>query len=77
MMTALRWMLPPLLLAGGWGCVNVKVEPVEVKPIHITMDINLKIDRSLDEFFAYQQPAGGGAVVLPPATTMPSNAGGK
>lgn len=23
----------------------------EVKPIHITMDINLKVDRELDDFF--------------------------
>lgn len=37
------------------GCVKVKteskVEPIEVKPIKITIDINLKIDRQLDDFF--------------------------
>jgi hypothetical protein len=25
--------------------------PVEVKPIHITIDVNVKIDRALDDFF--------------------------
>jgi len=42
-----------LLLA---GCANVTVGGGE-KPIHIVMDINLKIDRDLDQFFAYEQPA--------------------
>ena len=39
----------PLLLLGG--CLNVKTEPIEVKPIHITVDVNVKVDRALDDFF--------------------------
>jgi hypothetical protein len=38
----------PLLVA---GCVNVKTAPIEVKPIHITVDVNVKVDRALDDFF--------------------------
>lgn len=34
------------ILAGG--CLAVKTEH-EVKPIHITMDVNLKVDRELDK----------------------------
>ncbi len=30
---------------------TVEVEPVEVKPIHITIDVNVKVDRALDDFF--------------------------
>lgn len=30
---------------------EVNVKPVEIKPIHITIDINVKIDRALDDFF--------------------------
>ncbi len=30
---------------------EVKVAPVEVKPIHITIDVNVRIDRALDDFF--------------------------
>lgn len=30
---------------------EVEVKPVEIKPIHITIDINVKIDRALDDFF--------------------------
>ena len=47
----------PLALAGlilTCGCNTkheVKVEPVEVKPIHITIDVNIKVDRALDNFF--------------------------
>ena len=35
------------------GCTQHKVEvaPVEVKPIHITIDVNVKVDRALDDFF--------------------------
>jgi len=30
------------------------VEPIEFKPIHITLDINIKVDRELDEFFGFE-----------------------
>lgn len=30
---------------------QIAVEPVEIKPIHITIDINIKVDRALDDFF--------------------------
>lgn len=32
---------------------TVKVEPIEVKPI--TLNINIRIDRELDDFFAFQE----------------------
>lgn len=37
------------------GCARVTVDPIEVKPIHITADINLRIERELDEFFAFEK----------------------
>ena len=34
------------------GCTHYQVDMThEVKPIHITLDINLKIDRELDNYF--------------------------
>lgn len=39
----------PLLALGG--CLNVKTEPIEVKPIHITVDVNVKVERALSDFF--------------------------
>lgn len=42
----------PLLLLGvllgvsAGGCVSV-----DVKPIHITVDVNVKVDRALDDIF--------------------------
>lgn len=33
------------------GCIHVKTES-EIKPIHITMDVNLKVDRELDKAFS-------------------------
>jgi hypothetical protein len=35
-----------LLLSGG--CIHVKVDPVEV---HATLDVNVKVDKALDDFF--------------------------
>lgn len=33
------------------GCLSVKTAPIEVKPIHVTVDVNVKVDRALDDFF--------------------------
>ena len=49
-----------LLLAGltfliTYGCSTqhkVEMAPVEVKPIHITIDVNVKVDKALDDFFS-------------------------
>ena len=42
------------------GCIQLKTES-EIKPIHITMDVNLKVDKDLDRAFAdenAQSPKG-------------------
>ena len=49
-----------LLLLAVIGCTKhevetrskVEVAPVEVKPIHITIDVNIRVDRALDDFFS-------------------------
>ena len=40
-----------VLIATGCTQHRVEVAPVEVKPIHITIDVNVKVDRALDNFF--------------------------
>jgi Skp family chaperone for outer membrane proteins len=41
-----------VLLASGCSTSHeVQLAPVEVKPIHITIDVNVKVDRALDNFF--------------------------
>jgi hypothetical protein len=48
-----------LFLIMAAGCTKHEIEsrheiqlaPVEVKPIHITIDINIKVDKALDDFF--------------------------
>ncbi len=47
LLTACLLFLP----AGCNTSHEVKVAPVEVKPIHITIDVNVKVDRALDNFF--------------------------
>ncbi len=67
----LKLQFLPVLLLSAAGCLTHRVEvaPIEVKPIHITMDVNIKVDRELDSFFsAVEQQAG----VKPPATSGPT-----
>ncbi len=39
------------------GCIQVKTES-EIKPIHITMDVNLKVDKDLDKAFSENSSSG-------------------
>ncbi|MFA7231610.1 MAG: hypothetical protein WC071_10100 [Victivallaceae bacterium] len=57
MKTKLLVTLLPVMI---WGCStshqidsrsDLNVKPIEIKPIHITIDINVKVDRALDDFF--------------------------
>ena len=40
-----------LLLLPGCTRHAVQVAPIEIKPIHITIDVNIKVDRALDDYF--------------------------
>lgn len=43
------------LISGLLACQSkhdIKVEPVEVKPIHITIDVNVRVEKALDDFFS-------------------------
>lgn len=43
-------VLTLLLVLSACTSHRVEVAPVEVKPIHITIDVNVKIDRELDNY---------------------------
>lgn len=62
------WLLPLLCTV---GCTYT----VKVEPIHLTVDVNIKIDRALDDFFANPpaaQAAPNSAAANPaPATPAP------
>ncbi len=40
---------------GASACIRtdntVDVKPIEIKPVHITLDINIRIEKALDDFF--------------------------
>ena len=44
-------LLVSAALLSAAGCFTVKTES-EIQPIHITMDVNLKVDKELDKAFA-------------------------
>lgn len=35
------------------GCTRheVEVKPVEIKPIHITVDVNVRVQKAVDDFY--------------------------
>ncbi len=39
------------VLAGCQSRHQVEVSPVEIKPIHITIDVNVRVEKALDDFF--------------------------
>lgn len=56
MVTITKYCFPAVLSLALFltvGCTKheVDLKPVEIKPIHITIDINVKVDRALDDFF--------------------------
>jgi len=53
MIRKMYWLPAVIFLMAVAGCTQHKVEvaPVEIKPIHITIDVNVKVDRALDNFF--------------------------
>jgi uncharacterized membrane protein len=42
-------LLPAAAACVAGGCLSVKTEH-EIKPIHITMDVNLKVQKELENF---------------------------
>ena len=48
------FLLAGITFLAANGCTQHKIEvaPVEVKPIHITIDVNVKVDKALDDFFS-------------------------
>jgi hypothetical protein len=51
---------------------NVKVEPIEIKPIHATFDVNVnvnvRVERELDHFFAFEDDGSTSQPATRPAT---------
>jgi hypothetical protein len=72
------WALLIAVVAGiTAGCtrhrVDVGVQPIRVEPIHMIVDINIKVDRELDRFFDFEEKVDATAPVTQP-TTAPATA---
>jgi ABC-type Zn2+ transport system substrate-binding protein/surface adhesin len=63
---AIGTCLAALLLPAACSRHEVELKPVEIKPIHITIDINLKVDRALDDFFGDLDKAQADPSVIKP-----------
>ena len=45
------WLLASALLFTACTRHEIEVKPVEIKPIHITIDVNVRVERALEDFF--------------------------
>lgn len=45
------WRRAAAVIAAGAVCASVGCVRVKVDPIHVTMDVNVKVDKALDTFF--------------------------
>jgi hypothetical protein len=41
--------LLPAIFCGG--CITVKIEPTKPIEVHAVLDVNVRVDKALDEFF--------------------------
>ena len=60
-------LLPAVALGvclAGVGCVDVRVK--EVAPIHMTLDVNIRVQKEVDKTFDYLYSGDPGAAPAPP-----------
>jgi hypothetical protein len=72
-MTSSRLAIFAVASAGGLflpACAHLKVDPIEVKEIHIVHDVNIHVDKELNDYFAFQEQ--NAAATTTRATTAPA-----
>ena len=66
----MKWTLPLLALTVALtGCVRLKTEPIRVEPIEITMNVNLRVEQAVTDFF--EELDARSAVMTPLPTDNP------
>ena len=51
-----RRLLPFIAVLLILGCTHqVNVAPITIEPIHVTMDIRIRVDRQLEDFFDFEK----------------------
>ena len=68
MQTALRTAGIAVVGIAVASCAHVKVDPIQVQTIHIVHDVNVSVDKALEDFFAFQEQQG----TTKPAATQPA-----
>ncbi len=51
MMIPIAFFLVLFMFTGCQSSHQVELKPVEIKPIHITIDVNVRVEKALDDFF--------------------------
>lgn len=64
--------LTPIVLAAiaaAGGCMKMQIEGGD-KPIHIVMDVNLRVSKELDNFFAFEDEKRPASSSKPASVTL-------
>lgn len=51
MRIALAFILLSFFVHGGCTRHEVEMKPVEIKPIHITVDVNVRVEKAVEDFY--------------------------
>lgn len=54
------------------GCLHVKTDPIQVQTIHIVHDVNLSVDKALEDFFAFQEQQATTKAATTQVSTQPT-----
>ena len=63
--------IPVIAVVAFAGCETkhtIAVEPIKVEPIYLTVDVNVRLDRELEEAFGYQERIESELETTAPAT---------
>ena len=73
-------LLPAGLIASafvGAGCTHrIDVQPIRVEPIYLTVDVNVRLDKQLEESFGFEdriERQVESATTVPATQTVPSS----
>jgi len=79
-----HWLVPAVTAAAALiatGCSHhINVDPIEVKPIYLTVDVNVRLDQELRESFGFEdrierQAESTTQPATAPAAAVPSTMG--
>lgn len=66
-----RLLCIPIMLTAA-SCATLKVEPIKIESTHhVVVDVNVRVERELEDFFAFEEQPQTSPATQPAAATQP------